>query len=118
LQWPSMALCSLLKLTGTIIISLDALKHKISLSLRVRRWTAVYNDGTLDKESTSYNDIFDAFRLSLKFYHFEDSSGEFDWPNTFELLAQNYHIKSLYQFWGNISLVIWMRYHPTIWKLT
>ena len=24
----------------------------------------------LDKESTSYNDIFDAFRLALKFYHF------------------------------------------------
>jgi hypothetical protein len=33
--------------------------------------TAVDNDGTLDKESTSYNDIFDAFRLALKFYHFE-----------------------------------------------
>jgi hypothetical protein len=31
--------------------------------------TAVDNDGTLDKESTSYNDIFDAFRLALKFYH-------------------------------------------------
>ncbi|MFL6431254.1 MAG: hypothetical protein ACJ71X_07350 [Nitrososphaeraceae archaeon] len=25
---------------------------------------AVDNDGTLDKESTSYNDIFDAFRLA------------------------------------------------------
>jgi hypothetical protein len=36
--------------------------------------TAVDNDGTLDKEDTSYNDIFDAFRLALKFYHFEDSS--------------------------------------------
>jgi hypothetical protein len=33
--------------------------------------TAVDNDGTLDKESTSYNDIFDAFRLALKFYRFE-----------------------------------------------
>jgi hypothetical protein len=32
--------------------------------------TAVDDDGTLDKESTSYNDIFDAFRLALKFYHF------------------------------------------------
>ena len=29
-------------------------------------------DGTLDKEFTSYNDIFDAFRLALKFYHFEE----------------------------------------------
>jgi len=36
--------------------------------------TAVDNDGTLDKESTAYNDIFDAFRLALKFYHFKDSS--------------------------------------------
>ena len=30
------------------------------------------NDGTLDKESTSYNDIFDAFRLALKFYQFTE----------------------------------------------
>jgi hypothetical protein len=29
-------------------------------------------DGTLDKEATLYNDIFDAFRLALKFYHFEE----------------------------------------------
>jgi hypothetical protein len=36
--------------------------------------TAVDNDGTLDKEATSYNDIFDAFRLALKFYSFRDSS--------------------------------------------
>jgi hypothetical protein len=35
--------------------------------------TAVDNDGVLDKEATSYNDIFDAFRLSLKFYHYEES---------------------------------------------
>jgi hypothetical protein len=33
--------------------------------------TAVDNDGVLDKEATSYNDIFDAFRLALKFYHLE-----------------------------------------------
>jgi Terminase RNaseH-like domain len=42
---------------------------KLITSLR----TAVDNDGALDKESTSYNDIFDAFRLALKFYHFEES---------------------------------------------
>jgi hypothetical protein len=34
--------------------------------------TAVDNDGTLDKEATSYNDIFDAFRLASKFYHFKE----------------------------------------------
>ncbi len=38
--------------------------------------TAVDNDGTLDKEATSYNDIFDAFRLALKFYRYEESSSE------------------------------------------
>jgi DNA-binding transcriptional regulator LsrR (DeoR family) len=32
--------------------------------------TAVDNDGTLDKKATSYNDIFDAFRLA-KFYRFQ-----------------------------------------------
>ena len=37
---------------------------------------AVDNDGTLDKELTSYNDIFDAFRLALKFYRYEESSGD------------------------------------------
>jgi hypothetical protein len=36
--------------------------------------TAVDNDATLDKEATSFNDIFDAFRLAFKFYHFEDRS--------------------------------------------
>ena len=35
--------------------------------------TAVDNDGNLDKEATSYNDIFDAFRLALKFYRYVDS---------------------------------------------
>jgi hypothetical protein len=34
--------------------------------------TAVDNDGILDKGTTSHNDIFDAFRLALKFYHFEE----------------------------------------------
>jgi hypothetical protein len=34
--------------------------------------TAVNNDGILDKEATSYNDIFDAFRLALKFYSFQE----------------------------------------------
>ena len=46
---------------------------KLITSLR----TAVDIDGTLDKEATSYNDIFDAFRLALKLYHYRDSS-EYD----------------------------------------
>jgi hypothetical protein len=39
---------------------------KIITALRI----TVNNDGTLDKEATSYKDIFDAFRL-LCIYHFE-----------------------------------------------
>ncbi|HJT49397.1 MAG TPA: hypothetical protein VJ729_14525 [Nitrososphaeraceae archaeon] len=54
---------------GRIAINPDRY-DKLITSLR----TAVDNDGVLDKEATSYNDIFDAFRLALKFYHFEGSS--------------------------------------------
>jgi hypothetical protein len=45
---------------------------KIITALR----TAVDNDGVLDKETTSYNDILAAFRLALKLYRFEHSSSE------------------------------------------
>ena len=54
---------------GKIAINPDRF-DKLITSLR----TAVDIDGTLDKEATSYNDIFDAFRLALKFYHYRDSS--------------------------------------------
>jgi hypothetical protein len=54
---------------GKIAINPDKF-DKLITALR----TAVDNDGTLDKEATSYNDIFDAFRLALRFYHYEDSS--------------------------------------------
>ena len=54
---------------GRIAINPDKF-DKLIIALR----TAVDNDGTLDKEATSYNDIFDAFRLALKFYHFEEVS--------------------------------------------
>jgi hypothetical protein len=47
-------------------IAINEKFSKLITSLR----TAVDNDGTLDKEQTSYNDIFDAFRLALKFYNF------------------------------------------------
>jgi hypothetical protein len=53
----------------TIAINPDKF-DKLITALR----TALDNDGLLDKEATSYNDIFDAFRLALKFYHYEDSS--------------------------------------------
>ena len=45
---------------------------KLITALRI----AVDNDWTLDKEATSYNDIFDVFRLALKFYQFQEKH---DW---------------------------------------
>ena len=39
---------------------------KLITSLR----TAVAEENILDKESTSYADIFDAYRLALKYYQF------------------------------------------------
>jgi Terminase RNaseH-like domain len=57
---------------GRIAINPDKF-DKLITALR----TAIDNDGTLDKEATSYNDIFNAFRLALKFYHFRDSNREY-----------------------------------------
>jgi hypothetical protein len=48
------------------LISIDSGFDKLITSLR----TAVDNEGKLDKEATSYDDIFDAFRLSLHIYQF------------------------------------------------
>jgi hypothetical protein len=50
-------------------IAINPVFDKLITALR----TAVDNDGTLDKESTSYNDVFDAFRLALKFYQFQEA---------------------------------------------
>ena len=50
---------------GRIAINPDRF-NKLIIALR----TAVDVDGSLDKEATSHNDIFDAFRLALKFYQF------------------------------------------------
>ena len=57
---------------GKIAINPDRFNRLIT-ALRM----AIDNDGVLNKEATSYDDIFDAFRLALKFYHFEDGSDEF-----------------------------------------
>jgi hypothetical protein len=50
-------------------IAINLVFDKLITALR----TALDSDGVLDKASTSYNDIFDAFRLALKFYRFEES---------------------------------------------
>lgn len=49
-------------------IAINKKLDKLITSLR----KATDMDGLLDKELTSHNDIFDAFRLSLKFYRFEE----------------------------------------------
>ena len=54
---------------GKIDINPDKF-DKLITSLR----TALDVDGTLDKEATSYNDMFYAFRLTLKFYHYEETN--------------------------------------------
>jgi hypothetical protein len=50
-------------------IAINPKFDKLITSLR----TAVENDGVLDKEATSYDDVFDAFRLALCFYRFSES---------------------------------------------
>ena len=52
---------------GKIAINPDKF-DKLLTSIRI----ALDIHGTLDKVSTSYNDVFDAFRLALKFYHYEE----------------------------------------------
>ena len=48
-------------------IQIDPRFDKLIISLR----TAVENgEGILDKQATSFNDVFDAFRLAMKFYEF------------------------------------------------
>jgi hypothetical protein len=53
---------------GNEKIAINPKFDKLITSLR----TAVDSDGTLDKEATSYDDLFDAFRLALKFYAFQE----------------------------------------------
>jgi hypothetical protein len=45
-------------------VSINPNHDKLITSFR----TAVENEGALNKEVTSYDDVFDAFRLALKFY--------------------------------------------------
>jgi hypothetical protein len=59
--------CKNLMSSGLVSIYPKERFDKLITSLR----TAVDNEGVLDKEATSYPDIFDAFRLAMKFYHFE-----------------------------------------------
>ena len=56
-------------------ISINPKHDKLITSLR----TAVENEGVLDKEVTSYDDIFDAFRLALRFYSFKEGNQQYEY---------------------------------------
>lgn len=49
---------------GSSLVAIHSRLDKLLTALR----TAVANEYKLDKEQTSYNDILDAFTLSLQFY--------------------------------------------------
>ena len=53
-------------------ISINSKHDKLVTSLR----TAIENEGILDKEMTSYDDVLDAFRLALKFYSYEGEKSQ------------------------------------------
>lgn len=46
---------------------------EIVLIFTLDRSFQFHNGGTLNRAATSYNDIFDVFKLASKFYNFEDS---------------------------------------------
>jgi hypothetical protein len=64
--------CRNLMSKGLVTIYPKERFDKLITSLR----TAVDNEGVLDKDATSYPDIFDAFRLAMKFYRFEQQQHE------------------------------------------
>ena len=59
-------------LTNNISTEITTIKRDKFDKLITSFRTAVDNGGVLDKESTLYNDIFDSFRLALKFYRFKE----------------------------------------------
>ena len=47
-------------------VAINPVHSKLITALRT---AAEKGDGTLDKEATSHDDLFDSFRLSLQFWH-------------------------------------------------
>jgi len=57
----------------TPIVAINPKFEKLTTSLR----TAINNDlGKLDKEATSYDNLLDAFRLSLQMFKLKDKENE------------------------------------------
>ena len=55
-------------------IAINPAFDKLIISVR----TAVAEENILDKESTSYSDIFDAYRLAMKYYQLQARGEEDD----------------------------------------
>jgi hypothetical protein len=66
--------CKILMEKNGGYVSINPKFTKLITSLR----TAVEEDGTLDKEDTSYDDVFDAFRLALRHYYVASSEEEIE----------------------------------------
>jgi hypothetical protein len=65
-------------------LSINPKFTKLITSLR----TAVEEDGTLDKEATSYDDVFDAFRLALRHFYVTSKDQEVDYNRTKAFIVQ------------------------------
>jgi hypothetical protein len=50
--------------SGVVAINLQYIKLITALRTAVEK-----GEGTLDKDATSHDDLFDSFRLSLQFWH-------------------------------------------------
>jgi hypothetical protein len=48
------------------MVAINPKHNKLIISLRT---TVENGEGSLDKEATSHDDLFDSFRLSLQFWH-------------------------------------------------
>jgi hypothetical protein len=56
-------------------VSINQKKHdKLITALR----SAIENEGNLDKETTQYDDLLDAFRLALRFYSFKEGNQQYE----------------------------------------
>jgi hypothetical protein len=68
---------------------------KLVISLR----TAVENEGSLDKEATSHNDILDAFRMCLKRYEFKTTPTpeEEESSNSNKVITRKYYYSEMKQ---------------------
>jgi hypothetical protein len=69
------------------MVAINPIFDKLIISLR----TAVENEGSLDKEATSHNDIFDAFTMCLKRYEFKTTTTEEEESSSNRVITRKYY---------------------------